>query len=76
MANGKVGDIRKQGKDAFILIRIAEDGRQTWSKDITEWHGRKHFFYYPCNICGKLISNCGFSRAHYLMHLRNKEINN
>jgi hypothetical protein len=60
-------DKRRQGKDTFTLIRL---NPETWSKDreLGEFPGGKHFCYYPCRVCGKLISNCGFTASHYQMH--------
>jgi len=66
----QVGDKRNQGKDTFTLFRIKPE---TWSKDVDGYSGKKTYSYRPCRRCGKLISDCGFSAAHYKMHQREKK---
>ncbi|MDD4972015.1 MAG: hypothetical protein PHT07_21520 [Paludibacter sp.] len=66
----QVGEKKKQGKDTFTLIRLDPE---VWSKENDGYAGQKTFFYYPCQYCGKLISNCGFASAHYAMHARKNE---
>lgn len=46
---------------------------KTKSKDVRRTKG-KTFLYYPCKICGRLISNAGFANHNHLeMHRRKGE---
>lgn len=64
------------------MIRV-QDGQEFYSSDGLQWikskkigdsYFGKVFLYYPCLICGRLISNAGFANHNHLeMHRRKGE---